>query len=96
MSSTNAALGTDADDIDATVDVNRTVTNSPNPNILPVICAMNIDATERKSAVPSILILHPMGRTNRVIRESMRNLSFMQGNVSGRAAALRILFSLQY
>lgn len=89
-SSTNAALGTDADDIDAAVDVNSTVTNSPKPNDMLAICAMNIDAIDIKSAVPSILMLIPIGKTNRVIRGSIPNLSFMQRNVIGSAAALRI------
>lgn len=87
--STKAALGTDADDIDAAVEVSSTVTNSPKPNTMPDICAMNIDAIDMKSAVPSILMLQPIGRTNRVIRGSMRSLSFMQRNVIGRAAALQ-------
>lgn len=35
--STRAALGTDADDIEAAVEVNKTVTNSPNPKVIPLI-----------------------------------------------------------
>lgn len=66
--STRAALGTDADDIEAAVDVNNTVTNSPKPNVMPLSCAINIDATDMNSAVPSIFILHPIGKTKRVIR----------------------------
>lgn len=85
---TRAALGTDADDIEAAVDVNKTVTNSPNPRVIPLICAMNMEATEINSAVPSMLILQPIGRTNRVIRESIRSFSFMERNVIGSAAAL--------
>lgn len=87
-SRTRAALGTDADDIEAAVDVNNTVTNSPNPSVMPLICAMNIEATDINSAVPSMLMLQPIGRTNRVIRGSMRSLSFMERNVMGSAAAL--------
>lgn len=44
-----------------------------------------------KRAVPSMLMLQPMGRTKRVMRGSMRSFSFMQRNVSGRAAALQAL-----
>lgn len=87
-SNTKAALGTDAEDIDAAVEHNSTVTNSPNPNVMPLIWVINIDATAINSAVPSILTLHPIGNTNLVIRESMRSFSFMQRNVIGRAAAL--------
>lgn len=87
-SNTNAALGTDADDIDAAVDVNNTVTNSPKPNVIPLICAIKIDATDMNNAVPSILMLQPIGRTKRVIRGSMRSFSFIQRNVIGNAAAL--------
>lgn len=86
--STKAALGTDADDIEAAVEVSNTVTNSPNPNVMSDICAMNIDAVDMKSAVPSILMLQPIGRTNRVTRGSICSLSFMQRNVIGSAAAL--------
>lgn len=89
-SRTKAALGTLAELIEAAVDVNRTVTISPKPNVMPDIWAMNIEAIEMKRAVPSILMLQPMGRTNRVMRWSTRNLSFMQRNVTGRAAALRV------
>lgn len=88
-SKTSAALGTDADDIDAAVDVNRIVINSPKPNVILAICAIKIDATDINNAVPSILTLHPIGNTNRVIRGSIRNLSFMQRNVIGSAAALQ-------
>lgn len=87
-SNTNAALGTDADDIDAAVDVSKTVTISPKPKTIPLICAMNIEATAINSAVPSIFTLQPIGNTKRVIRESIRNFSFMIRNVIGNAAAL--------
>lgn len=89
---TRAALGTDADDMEAAVDVSKTVTNSPKPNVIPLIWAMNMEATDMKSAVPSMLMLQPIGRTNRVIRGSMRSLSFMERNVIGSAAALLNLF----
>lgn len=85
---TKAALGTDADDIEAAVEVNKTVTSSPIPSVIPLICAIKIEDTDINSAVPSIFILQPMGRTNRVMRGSIRNFSFMQRNVIGNAAAL--------
>uniref|UniRef100_A0A1B0C4R5 Uncharacterized protein n=1 Tax=Glossina palpalis gambiensis TaxID=67801 RepID=A0A1B0C4R5_9MUSC len=65
---TNAALGTEAELIEAAVDVSKTVTNSPKPKVIPLIWAINIEATEMKRAVPSILMLQPIGRTKRVIR----------------------------
>jgi hypothetical protein len=87
--STRAALGTLADDIDAAVDVKHTVTISANPSVMPLIWAMNTDATEMYRAVPSMLMLHPMGSTNRTMRLSMFNFSFIVSMVSGSAAALR-------
>lgn len=87
---TKAADGTDADDIDAAVEHSSTVTNSPKPNVIPLICVMKIDATAMNNAVPSIFTLQPIGRTNRVIRVSIRSFSFIQRNVIGRAAALQI------
>lgn len=86
---TKAALGTEADDIEAAVAVSSTVANSPKPSVMPLICAINIDATDINSAVPSIFTLHPMGNTKRVILVSMRSFSFMQRNVIGSAAALK-------
>ncbi|KAI9577143.1 hypothetical protein GQX74_004905 [Glossina fuscipes] len=65
---TNAALGTEAELIEAAVEVSKTVTNSPKPKVIPLIWAINIEATEMKRAVPSILMLQPIGRTKRVIR----------------------------
>jgi len=58
---------------------------------MPLIWAIKMEATEMKRAVPSMLMLQPMGRTNRVIRGSIRNFSFMQRNVIGNAAALQAL-----
>lgn len=88
---TRAALGTDADDIEAAVEVNSTVSSSPKPNVMPLICAIKIEATDMNSAVPSILMLQPIGSTNLVILESIRSSSFMLRNVIGSAAALRII-----
>ena len=46
-----------------------------------------MEATVTKSAVPSMLTVAPIGRTNLEIRGSTRFLS-MQRKVMGRAAAL--------
>lgn len=54
----------------------------------PLICAIKIDATASYSAVPSILIVAPIGRTKRVTRLSMPRFCSKQRNVIGRVAAL--------
>lgn len=140
-SRTRAALGTDAEDTDAAVDVNlmikkksecekctvyslnqfaatdwkwflflskktgcakfydyckndvayMTVRISPNPRYIPFIWAMKIAAIATKSAVPSILMLQPIGRTNLRTRASMRNLLAINRYVTGNAAALKAL-----
>lgn len=67
-SRTRAALGTLAELIEAAVEVNKTVTNSPKPNGIPLIWAIKIEAIAMKSAVPSILMLQPIGSTKRLMR----------------------------
>lgn len=52
------------------------------------IWQMKTLATARNSAVPSMLMLQPMGSTKRVIRGSMRSGPSIARNVTGRAAAL--------
>lgn len=121
---TRAALGTDADDTDAAVDVKLqekkkpycwrelgsfqmvetnqvrkkkkrgrkeayiTVMISPKPRTMPCICAMKMLATATNSAVPSMLMLQPIGRTNLVTLGSTRSLSVIRRKVTGSAAAL--------
>ena len=52
------------------------------------ICAMKMEATVTKSAVPSMLTVAPMGRTNLEMRGSTLFFS-IQRKVMGRAAALQ-------
>lgn len=87
-SRTSAALGTEADETEAAVDVRITVMISPKPRKIPFICAMNMLATATKSAVPSILILQPIGKTNLVTLGSTLSFSVIRRKVTGSAAAL--------
>lgn len=66
-----------------------TVTISPKPRKIPFIWAMNILAVATKRAVPSMLMLQPIGRTNLVTLGSTLSLSVISRNVTGSAAALR-------
>lgn len=50
---------------------------SPKLSCMPFIWAMNMLATETNSAVPSMLMLQPMGSTNLVILGSIFSFSFM-------------------
>ena len=84
----NAALGTLAEAMLAAVEVNTTVTNCPASKSIPFICAMKIEATVTKRAVPSMLTVAPMGKTNLEIRVSTWLFSCIHRNVMGRAAAL--------
>ena len=61
---------------------------SPNPKAIPCIWAMNMLATATNNAVPSMLILQPIGRTNLVTLGSTRSLSVIRRKVTGSAAAL--------
>lgn len=70
------------------VNTNMTVIISPNPRKMPFIWAMKMLATATNIAVPSMLILHPMGRTNLVTLGSTLNLSVISRKVTGSAAAL--------
>lgn len=65
-----------------------TVTISPKPKNIPFICAMKMLADATKRAVPSMLMLHPMGNTNLVTRGSTLSLSVISRKVTGSAAAL--------
>lgn len=66
-----------------------TVTISPKPINIPFICAIKTLAVATNSAVPSMLMLHPMGSTNLVTRGSTLSFSVISRKVTGRAAALR-------
>lgn len=88
ISRTRAAEGTLAEDIDAANEVIHTVMISAMPNSIPLICAMKMAEIEMNSAVPSIFILHPIGKTKRVIRLSIRNFCSITWNVNGNAAAV--------
>lgn len=65
-----------------------TVMISPKPKAIPCIWAMNMLATATNNAVPSMLILQPIGRTNLVTLGSTRSLSVIRRKVTGSAAAL--------
>jgi len=39
------------------------VAKSPNPSVIPSICAMKIDATATNNAVPSLFTVAPIGST---------------------------------
>merc|ERR1719219_1054548 len=84
---TRAALGTLAEAMLAAVDVRTTVANCPALSSMLFIWAMKMEATVTKRAVPSMLTVAPMGRTNLEIRGSTLFFS-IQRNVIGRAAAL--------
>jgi hypothetical protein len=58
------------------------------------IWAMKMEATVTNNAVPSMLTVAPIGRTNLEIRGSTRFLS-IQRKVMGRAAALETIFVVQ-
>ena len=64
-------------------------TRSPMLNGCPTAWAMNTAATASYSAVPSIFIVAPIGRTKRVTRLSTWLFSSKQRNVTGKVAALR-------
>lgn len=61
---------------------------SPKPRKMPFIWAINMLATATKSAVPSMLILQPIGRTNLVTLGSTLSFSVIRRKVTGSAAAL--------
>lgn len=61
------------------------------PKEISFIWQMNTLATARKRAVPSMFMLHPIGRTKRVTRLSIRRGPSIARNVTGRAAALEVL-----
>lgn len=92
---TSAADGTDDVDIEAANDKRQTAKISPILNSMPFIWAIKIDAIEIYKAVPSILILHPIGRTNFVILESMLTFVSSTRNVNGSAAALENLMEVK-
>lgn len=86
--STKAALGTEADAIEAAVEVKTTVTSCPASKSMPFIWAMKMEATVTNRAVPSMLTVAPIGKTNLEILGSTWLFSCMHRNVTGRAAAL--------
>ena len=89
---TRAALGTLAAATDVAVAVKTTVTRSPAFNVIPLIWAMNIEATVTNKAVPSMLTVAPIGKTNFEILGSTWFFSDIHLNVMGNAAALKIQY----
>ena len=84
---TRAALGTEAEAMEAAVEVRTTVASWPALSSMLFIWAMKMEATVTKRAVPSMLTVAPMGKTNLEILVS--TLFFcMQRKVIGKAAAL--------
>ena len=55
------------------------------------ICAMKMAATASYNAVPSMLIVAPIGKTKRVTRQSIPLFSSKHRNVIGSVAALCII-----
>lgn len=66
-----------------------TVTICPPSSVMSFICAMKMAATASYSAVPSILMVAPMGSTKRVTRLSIFRFSSRQRKVTGNVPALR-------
>ena len=62
----------------------------PISKLTPLICAMNIPATASYRAVPSILIVAPIGKTKRETRGSIPFFSSMHFIVKGNVAELKI------
>lgn len=81
--------GTDDTDIEDVKESKHTVRISPVLKSIPFICAIKIDDTATITAVPSIFVLHPIGRTNFVTRGSIFIFSSITRNVIGSAAALK-------
>lgn len=81
-------LGTLDTDMETASERKRTTARSPKLNSIELICAIKMDAIEMKRAAPSVLMLHPMGKMNLVILESILSFVFITRNVIGRAAAL--------
>jgi len=65
------------------------VMTSPGESWTLLICAMKMAATASYRAVPSMLIVAPIGSTNRVTRLSMPRFSSRQRNVIGKVPALQ-------
>ena len=74
--------------IDATVAVKLIIMYSTKVNDLSFICAINIGATASYSAVPSMFIVEPTGKTNLVTLESIFKFSSKHLNVTGKVAEL--------
>lgn len=66
-----------------------TVTIWPQSREIPFIWAMKMAATASYSAVPSMLMVAPTGRTKRVTLLSMPRFSSKHRNVTGKVPALR-------
>lgn len=64
------------------------VANCANPRWISFIWHTKTLAAARNSAVPSMLMLQPIGSTKRVMRGSIRSGPSMHRKVTGRAAAL--------
>ena len=65
-----------------------TVITSPMLRSIPFTCAINMAATASYSAVPSMLIVAPIGATNFATRMSIPLLSLRHSIVTGRVAEL--------
>lgn len=65
-----------------------TVTICPPSRLMSFIWAMKMAATASYSAVPSILMVAPMGSTKRVTRLSIFRFSSRQRKVTGNVPAL--------
>lgn len=61
----------------------------PTLKSMPFIWAMKIDETATMTAVPSMLLLQPIGSTNFVMRGSILISLSITWNVTGKAAALK-------
>lgn len=64
------------------------VNKFPIPNENPLICVMKIIEIAKNMAVPSKLVLQPMGMTNLVILGSILSSLSMMSMFTGRAAAV--------
>lgn len=87
---TKPACGIPAAPILAAVAVILIAIIFPMDNVIPLVCAIKIAATASYKAVPSILIVEPIGRMNLVTRGSMLLLSSKHCIVTGNVAELKM------
>ena len=86
---TKPALGILAAPILAIVAVKLIIMYCMGDSGMSFTCAMNIGAIASYNAVPSMLIVLPIGKTNLVILESMPTFSSKHLNVTGSVAELK-------